>query len=272
MRRDPAFEVMHFVPLYFPQAGRTEVLTALTLLSKTETGIPRAPSAHTAFGLTAVGSVLSRPDQRAVLGQFVQALESEWQTFFEDWWRSGEARRLEWEADLQRIWQVEYAPPLASFLRKVNMEGGVVAVVPAIGPEGRIFAGAPRNSADNVLVLSHPPGPGRAREVMFAMLREVSFPLVRQVMARASVGSADQDEEESLAARAAVRSGALVLQRYRPDDVEGYQTLFLSQLGISAPPGQALKAAFEEAYRLDPALADALRAEILGPTIPGGME
>jgi hypothetical protein len=76
-RRDPAFELFHFLPLYFPQAGRTEVLEALELLARTAEGLPRAPSARTSFGLAAVGSVLATQRQRQTLGEFVGALSEE---------------------------------------------------------------------------------------------------------------------------------------------------------------------------------------------------
>jgi hypothetical protein len=67
-----------------------------------------------------------------------------------------------------------------------------------------------------------------------------------------------------------VRAGALVLEAYRPQALDGYQQFFLSQAGQTAPPGAASQAAFAEAYSLDSALENALREELLSTKKDGG--
>jgi hypothetical protein len=269
--RDPAFEVLHFLPLYFPQAGRTEVFSTLQLLAGTEEGIPRAPSARASFGMAAVGSVLTTPDQRRVLGEFVQALDEEWSGFFRGWWQGGMAAKDAVLAALRVTWRDEYGPSLSPFLANAGMTGGMVALVPAIGPEGRIFGGSPQNSGDNGLVVLAPTGPEHGLDAVFSMLRELSFPLVRRVMDRAGATAGNKAENETVATRAAIRSGALVLEAYRPEDLSAYQQFFLSQTGRSEPEGAASGAAFEEAFPLEPALVEALHEEILSTKKDGGV-
>jgi len=271
-QRDPAFEVLHFLPLYFPRAGRTEFFVALKVLVGAEEGIPRAPSAHTAFGLAAVGSVLTTRSQRSVLGEFVSALEAEWDGFFGEFWRAGAAPRDEILASLQESWKEAFLPALGPFLDGVGMSGGVVALVPAIGVEGRIFGGSPQISTDNVLVVSAPAGPEQSSEGVFSMLRELSFPLARRVMDRGGRVVGNQGEEESLASRAAIRSGALILERYRPDDLTAFQRFFLSQAGRNAPEGAAVEAVFRETFPLAEGIEQALREEIFTTVTHGGIE
>lgn len=79
-RRDPALEVLHFLPLYFVGAGRVEIFGTLKLLATQPTGIPRSSSPQTAMGLAAIGSVLVNPEQRVLLGESVSALEAEWES------------------------------------------------------------------------------------------------------------------------------------------------------------------------------------------------
>lgn len=269
-QRDPAFEVFHFLPLYFPQAGRTEILTALELLAGTDEGIPRAPSARTAFGLAAVGSVLTTPGQRRVLGDFVSALVDEWAGFYELHWRGTEGQRQEVEASLRSAWADQFGPGLAPFLNGLGMPAGLVVLVPSIGAEGRIFGGSPQDPQDNVLMVAAPAASAQALEVVFSMLRELSFPLVRRVMEQAGITAGNPNEGEVLAARAAIRSGEFVLERTNPDFLSRYQRYFLAQ--IDGPPASRLDAGagFFEAFSLQPEFEAALRREIATTITNGG--
>jgi hypothetical protein len=269
-RRDASFEVLHFLPLYFPNSGRTEVFAALDLLSGSEGGIPRTRSTNTSFGVEAVGSILTTIDQRRVLGEFVRALEEEWDDFFGAWSSGDAARRRATESAVQASWQQDFRAALAPFLEGIGMDAGVVAMVPAIGVEGRIFGGSPRVSTDNVLVVTAPADPSTATEAVFSMLREISFPLVRRVLDRVDGAVGPRGYDEGRAVRAAVHSGAIVLEAFRPEAVTAYQRYFLSQAGRSAPSGATIGSAFGETYPLDAGLMEALREEILSTKKDGG--
>ncbi|MGD2120523.1 MAG: hypothetical protein PVJ76_02205 [Gemmatimonadota bacterium] len=269
-QQDEAFQVLHFLPLYFPQAGRTEVFSALTILAGTEEGIPGAPSARTAFGLVAVASVLTTPGQRRVLGEFVQALEEEWTAFFRSWNQAGvEARNLTLRS-VQASWTREFGPALQPFLQSTGMRGGLAAMSPAIGIEGRIFAGSPENQSDNVLVISTPDGPEDAVEAIYSMLRELSFPIARRAIGRAGGTTGVRSQDESRAGRAAVRAGAFVLETLQPQALAGYQQFFLSRAGRPAVPVAEVRAAFEQSYPLEASLAEALKEEIKSTRTYGG--
>ncbi len=270
-QQDGAFEVLHFLPLYFSQAGRTEVFSALTILAGTEEGIPRAPSRRTAFGLAAVGSVLTTPGQRRVLGEFVQALEGEWTSFFRAWSaEEAEVRDLTLRS-VQASWNQEFGPALKEILQDMGMEGGLVAVSQAIGVEGRIFPGSPERQGDNVLVISAPDGPENGTEAIYSMLRELSFPIARRAIDRVGGRTGVRSQDEDRAGRAAVRAGALVLGAFRPQALNGYQRFFLSQAGRTTPPDVDVQSAFEGAYPLDPALEIALREELNSTRRDGGI-
>jgi len=269
-RGDPAFEVLHFLPLYFAEAGRAEVFTALKLLAATAEGLPRAQSQNTGFGIAAVGSVLTTQSQRRVLGEFVLALEEEWDAFFEAYWREGADRREQLRVSLQDTWGNDYGPALDPFLTGAAVSGGVVAMVPALDLEGRIFGGSPESARDNVLAISTPSDPEKASEAVFSMLRELSFPLVRRAMETAGVTTGNPNEDEGMAARAAIRSGALILEMFCPDDLFAYQQFFLSWAARSSPSQEMIAGAFRGEYFLDPTLEDALKREILLTIRDGG--
>lgn len=270
-RRDPAFEVFHFLPLYFPQVGRTEAFAALELLAGAEEGIPRAPTARTSFGVAAIGSVLTTQNQRRVLGEFISALEAEWDGFFGAWWQGSASDREVLYQEIQQSWREDYQAVLTPWLDRAEMDGGLVTFVPALGLEGRIFGGSPQSPLDNVLMISAPSGPGSGEEAIFSMLRELSFPLVRKVLTRLGSQAENPDEEESLASRAAIRSGALVLERYSPGNLTDYQQFFLSRAGHTAPTLTQVESLFQRAFLMNAELERALREEIFTTETHGGI-
>jgi len=270
-RRDPAMEVFHFLPLYFSEAGRTEVFMALEALAVTREGIPRAPSSRTQFGLAAVGSVLPSPSQRALLGEFVSVLKAEWEHFFSDYRERKSPDRDEAQSELQGLWDTEFGPALAPLLGGLDLSGGTVFLSPAIGGEGRIFSGVPQNQLDNVLVVSSPKAGEDHRAVIFSMLRETSFPLVRQALGDALESGHERGEAEELAARAAIRAGALVLESFLPREVPAFQAFFLSRAGRTVASAEARRAAFQDAYPLEEAHLKALR-EVINTTVTDGGE
>lgn len=270
-RSDPAMEVLHFLPLYFAQAGRVEFFQALEMLADTRDGVPRAPSPRTQFGLSAVGSVLPSSSQRALLGEFVSVLREEWEAFLAE---DRRAHMEGWEAlrgSAQGLWDGVFGPALSPFLRALHLTGGAVFLTPAIGAEGRIFSGVPRDPSDNVLAVSTPNVTDGARGAVFSMIREFSFPLAREALEPGDESAQDRAETEGLAARAAIRAGALALERLLPEELPAYQQYFLSRAGRPPASADVLGAAFREAYPLDEGQISALR-EVVDTTITNGGE
>jgi hypothetical protein len=220
--------------------------------------------------MAAAGSVLATPEQRRILGEFVQTLQEEWDGFFSAWWQRNAASRADVERALQFTWTEKFEPALAPFLAGSAMTGGMVVIVPAIGSEGRIFAGSPQSATDNVLVIAAPESPESAPYAVFSMLRELSFPLARRALEKAGVPAASRAEAEDLAGRAAVRSGALVLELLLLEEVETYQRFFLARSGPPAVEAATQKIAFEATYPLNAVLLKALQEEILSTLRDGG--
>lgn len=274
-RRDPAFEVFHFLPLYFTQAGRGEVFSALEVLAGAEEGIPRGVTTRSAFGVAATGASLPTPAQRRVLGEFVQVLQEEWVEFYQSHWQRATEQRRAAQQTLQALWVEEFQPALVSPLQTMGFSGGTVILAQPIGAEGRIFSGSPRSTSDNVLVVSTPTELREAPFAAYAMLRELSFPFVRRVMAKVSRRTVDPNEEEKVAADAAVQVGALLLEQYLPDRLPDYRRFFLSRAVSSSPAGptgSATDTAFQDAFPLAATLKVALMEELFSTNQDGVRE
>ncbi|MFC1661686.1 hypothetical protein ACFL3S_09585 [Gemmatimonadota bacterium] len=261
-RADPAFEVFHFLPLYFADASRIEFFSALEALAVASERIPRATSPNTSMGLMATGAVLPTRGQREVLGEFVAVLQAE-DAFFGRFRRGAAAHREASHRALQIFWDGEFGPKLGALLKGLGLSGGTVVLSDALGLEGRVFAGDPRNDRDNVLVVSSPKAGEDDETVIFSMIRELSFPLARRVLASPEAGGGQGPVAEELVVRAAVRSGAMVMEMFFPGFLPGYQKFFLSRDGHPVPAEGELDNAFQRAFPLGASVATALRAEII---------
>jgi hypothetical protein len=255
-RRDPALEVLHFLPLYFVGAGRVEIFEALKLLATQPTGIPRSPGPRTATGLAAIGSVLQRPEQRVLLGEFLSVLEAEWDAFLGPDLRSKAASRNALLRLAQGFWDQHFQPALGPFLSGTDLPGGVVALSSALGSEGRVFSGTPQSWRDNVVAVQDPGGEEMAKNAIYLLIRELSFSLSRQASNKTGV-EMDRFDEEALVAKGAIRGGALLLEQNLPEEAEGFKKFFLEQGGFSDQAG-GVGQAFQDAYPLETAFLDAL--------------
>jgi len=266
-RRDQAMEVLHFLPLYFAGAGRIEIFEALKLLAVQPTGIPRSPGPQTALGLATIGSVLQRPEQRALLGEFVALLEAEWDTYLGAEFRRDATSRDDLLRVTQSLWDQRFQPALGSFLSGTGLPGGTVALSPALGVEGRVFSGTPQSWRDNIVAVKHPGGQGTESTAIYLLIRELSFSFSRQASEKAGVET-DPFDEEALVAKGAIRGGALLLEQSLPEEAEGFKKFFVEQGGFSVEAGK-VDQAFQDAYPLSPAFLDAL-SEIIEATNNSG--
>ena len=242
---DSAFELLHFVPLHFAGASPSAVLAALRLAA----GGPADPTVDRALGARAGVIVAALPSarERAVLLRFVNAADDEWRRFLHD-----EAGELAGVDDrtlrvLQRGWIDRFAPALVGYLRAVHAERGTILVSPALGADGRVLFGA----GVAVVAVGRDVGEGRDGPLL-AAVRELSYPLLDAVPPWA-----ERDRVAAERARdvAAVRAGAMLLDRVAPPLAAPYRALFRS----AAARGGRM---FEELFPLDITIERALRANV----------
>ena len=244
---DPAFEVLHFVPLYFSNAPVEVALDALADLSGA-----RASSLDPAVVREArsVAAVLPEERQRAVLAEFVNLLRAE----------RAVVRELEADAPVGSTLRSEWNDLTAidefrTFLEREGFPGGEVLVTPALGPEGRFLS-----TARGPIVVV---GPGESVEpsaVLGAVIRELCYPAVRRVLTPYEARFQDRRTVSDVSDRAATRCGEMLVETHRPEWLTDYRVRFsldpsgagfLSTHGFT--PGVAV---------LERELDDALRREL----------
>ncbi|MDH3456940.1 MAG: hypothetical protein OER90_08865 [Gemmatimonadota bacterium] len=248
LERDSTFELFHFVPLYFGVSSVPEMLEALNDVAR-----GRRPSD---FGSGAVASVLTSRRQRRVLGEFVRALEVEWELFYREYWEETRAANARHIVASQQLWNRTLGPVLDPFLRARQALGGVAFVSPAVGLEGRVFGGRPERPDDHVAAVMLAPSDSLAAALL--LVRELCYPLASELTERMQIGVGDRVFAERVSSRAAIRCGAMLLDRHVPNLTARYRELYLA---ATSEDGRGAEA-FRRAFPVDALLLRELREEL----------
>jgi hypothetical protein len=234
-------EVLHFAPLYYPSASPSEFASAIRAGASGAT----APTARASFLVAVLGATIVAPTDRALLASIGAFAESSATP------TGVSAERL---TALQAIWDSVYAPALAPFLRARKLEGGLLMVVPALGPEGRIFEGRPDDTGDNVIAVTDGARSTIAEAPLLAAVRELCASLVTTTLDRVVATPGGPKHDAAAATRASVRCGAKLIERSLPSRIERYHLLW-SQFGGAT----SFDAAFPPLKNVDSAIDVALQ-------------
>lgn len=229
---DSSFEVLHFLPLYLVAVEPDEMLAALDRVARDGAPGVSALSPRARFGGATAAQVLSTPAERAVLGRFVATLQEEWPVHRAERTATAEARSAQLAA-ATRTWDGQVAPAAQSFLRAERLDAGVVLAVPALGAEGRLFAGDPGDRRDNVVAVALDPA-ADGEDVAWLALKELAFPAARRALEAAGQLPADRVAAEQLTGRAAVHLGAMILERSAPPAAGRYRSALARSAGCAA--------------------------------------
>lgn len=237
------FEILHFVPLYHPSADRAGLVAALRAAASTP---PRAPTPRAEFVVGALAQAIPAAARQSRLPELAAALERQPAPPLPP------AVVAAWQRELDSL----YLPALAPWLRAERLDAGRLLVSPALGAEGRIFAGT-ADRADNLVAVGSFPGDPDASAPLHAFVRETCFPAVTRAT-RGVRGFAPGDAEGARrASLAAVRCGAELLDALLPARAAAYRAFWMRRAAF-APAG----AEFDAVFPPDPALRRALAASL----------
>lgn len=243
-----AADRMQFLPLYFE--SWSQLIQAVDVWRQAA-GDPNRASGEAAAAIAFLSSLFPTAVQRAAVVDWAAALEAERSAFFDAWWRAAEPRSL--AAETEALWR-RMQPELIAFLRYNDATSGRVSLTPALGGEGRLDIGR------GVAVAAV--GAGRTVDdpgtIVARVIHELSYALAAEAI-RDAVAPARIREigEDVLVARAAVRAGALVLERVAPELVDAYRRDYLRAAG--ADPARSSLA---DAFPLPGELIDALESSV----------
>lgn len=255
--RSDARDFFHFVPLYFARTRPQRMLTALDAVANRRIRDTILNQPDVRLAAAAVATQMTARGARRLVGQFVEALQNEWDRFYEEYWQEWRNAEADRYSEIREMWATRLGPSLTPFLSRARLEGGVIVPSPPLGLEGRMDEGDSFDGYDNLVAVWLPPGAHGADHSTFAVLKELCFALVNRVPMSVTGSSREQ---EAVRARAAVRCGHLLLEFYEPTLLARYRRVFLESLGEAEP--QRPVEAFERLYPLPAEVYDALREAV----------
>lgn len=198
-------------------------------------------------------------DDRDWLRRFVQGLDDERTRFYRGWWLQEQQRRAEVRAEVERLWSQQYRGGFTRFMRNSMQRDGAILLSLVLGGEGRTLAVGGR---DNFVTVTFPASPADAPQAMYVLAHEV-VGTVANAAVRDNASAADERSGDTARwqALAAVRGGAMLLQRVAPDLLPGYQRYYLS-LARSAVPAGDPATAFVTTFPLPDRIVTALDRQI----------
>ncbi len=249
---NPQLVNAQFVPLTFASwAGLSQ---AVDLFTRAQ-GDPRAASSQEqANAIAFLAAYFQTGADRDWLRLFVQSLNDESSKFYHSYWVQQQRERSNVLELVDTVWQRTYRPRIQRFLNNTQQARGEILLSLPLDGEGRSLSSGKQA---NILTVSFPDRPNDAVEAIYVIAHEA-------VGGIASVAVSDnitpEQRRSGLAERyqssAAVRAGALLIQRTSPEILDGYMRYYLRS--VNRPVGGNIQATFLSTFALPDTIRDAL--------------
>jgi hypothetical protein len=196
---------------------------------------------------------------REWLRVFVSSLQDEQSKFYLSYWNAVQTDRLPVKQAIDVAWTGTYKTKLQRFLRNERLVDGTFILSLPLDGEGRTIIST---QLGNGVATAFPSTPDSAMAAIYVFTHEI----VGNAAARAIDDNVTPaDKRTGVADRylpiAAVRAGAMLLQRLAPELVVGYQQYYLRSTGAAIPAGDP-EAAFAATYSLPAALVDGIGKQL----------
>ena len=241
-----------FLPLYFESWREMRQAIDLTVRANGNPGATNDPAARTYIALVAA-AFPTAPD-REWLRTFTDAADDEGRRFYHDYWIAASASHAMVTQHVDSLWQRQWRPALQRFLNNTQQQNGELYLSLPLGGEGRtVHFGKQQNAVAGPMPASN----GGSDEVLYVVAHEITGALASGAI---EDNTTPADRRDGVTSRfeqsAAVRAGALLLDRVLPTSVPGYMRFYLQQAGRASPNDP--RAAFASTF----AIPESVRAAI----------
>ena len=244
-----------FMPFYF---ASWEQLSQVVDLFIRAGGNPRAtndPALQQYFAV--LGASFQSAADREWLRLFVESVDDESRKFYHEYWLSESRARAGTVARIDSLWQRTWRPAFQRFLNNSQQQNGEVYLSLPLDGEGRTVH---FTKVQNAVAVGLPDAQS-ADAVLYAFAHEVAGGVASTAI---DDNTTPADQRAGKTARyeqsAAVRAGALLLERVLPSAVPGYMRYYLQTAGRPAPNDP--RAAFASAFAVPDAINDAIARQI----------
>lgn len=245
-----------FLPLYFESWEQMRQAIDVAIRANGNPNASSDPTTRTYIAI--IASAFPSPPDREWLRTFTNAADDESRRFYHTYWTSSETARTRGVQHVDSLWQRQWRPALQRFLNNTQQQNGELYLSPTLGGEGRTVH---FGKQQNAVAVPLPATVDRADEVLYVTAHEVAGALASAAIednttpAERRAGTTSRYEQS-----AAVRAGAILLDRVLPAALPGYMRYYLQQAGHTAPTDP--RTAFTTAFALPDPIRDAMARQM----------
>jgi len=245
-----------FVPLSF--ASWSDLSQAADLFVRAN-GDPRAASSQgQAAAIAFLAAYFQTGADRDWLRLFVQSLNDESSRFYHSYWLQQQRERSNVLELVDTLWQRSYRPRMQRFLNNTQLAQGEILLSLPLDGEGRSLT---NGKQANTLTVMFPQRPNDAVEAIYVIAHEAVSAIAATAVSdnitpeqrRAGLG-------ERYQSAAAVRGGALLIQRTSPEILDGYMRYYLRS--VNRPVGSNVQSTFTTTFAIPDTIRDALNRQL----------
>ncbi len=245
-----------FLPLYFESWEQMRQLIDLFIRADGNPGATNDPTMRAYLGLLAQS--FPTVGDREWLRVLATSVDDESRRFYHDYWTAESRSRASAQGRVDTLWQRQWRPSLTRFLNNTQQQNGELYLSLPLGGEGRtIHFGKQQNAVAGPF----PADRDQPDAVLYVLAHEVTgamanIAIVDNTSPADLRGGVTNRYEQS----AAVRAGAVLLERTIPAVVPGYMRYYLQQAGRNPPTDP--RAMFLQVFALPDAVRDAITRQI----------
>ena len=241
-----------FLPLYF--SSWEQMRQVIDLFVRNNGNAGAAPDQATATYFAILGAAFQSAPDREWLRLFAESADDESRRFYHDYWTMESRSHAAVLAHVDSLWQRQWRPALQRFLNNTQQQNGELYLSMPLGGEGRTVQ---LGKANNAVAGPMPEAMSESEIVLYVTAHELSGTIANAAIAD---NTTPADQRAGLTSRfeqaAAVRAGALLLEKTIPAAVPGYMRYYLQAAGRTAPTDP--RAAFPLAFAIPGAMRDAM--------------
>ena len=245
-----------FVPLYFDSYD--QLRTAIDVFIRAN-GNPRSTNDAASRNYVAMlANTFPTIADREWLRLFAESVDDESRKFYHDYWTAEARTHTSVMRRADSLWQRQWRPALQRFLNNTQQQNGELELSFPLGGEGRTIQ---VDKLENVVAVPWPESRDDADVVLYVMAHEITGTIASSAIvdnltpAERRAGTTTHYEQA-----AAVRAGALLLERTVPTVLPGYMRYYLQQAGRPAPSDP--RAAFTAAFAVPEAVVTAIARQL----------
>lgn len=245
-----------FVPLSFSSWNELSQVVDLFVRAN---GDPRAASSQEqASAIQFLAAYFPTGPDRDWLRLFVQSLNDESTRFYHSYWLQQQRERANVLELVDTLWQRTYRPRFQRFLSNTQQANGTILLSLPLDGEGRSLT---NGKLSNTITVTFPDRPNDAMDAIYVIAHEAVGGLATTAVTdnitpeQRRTGLGDRYQSS-----AAVRAGALLIQRAAPDALDGYMRYYLKS--VNRPVGSNVATTFTATFSIPDNIRDAIGRQL----------